>query len=353
MERDVLDVEPAEQLGREVEPGGRRGGRAGLVGVDRLVAPGVGERLRDVRRQRRLAGRLAVEPQQPAALAEVLEQLDRPVAPTGAEPPRRPRERPPRRRSRRLRSSSSTSPRGRVDRDPRGDDTRVVRDHELAPRELLGELREAPVPHLAGRPLVDEQARVVAPLERPLRDQLGRQLVVELGNLHPSGGHGTFRLWTRPQSSARRSVWPRPPRDASSPSDVQATLERAREQIEALADLAAQIESSLPGRVSDAVREGLKAEAHPGRPPHRRGARARRPDDPPARADGGRPPRRAPRPPRRPRAARRPDHVRLEGRRRPPRQARGAPRGEQGRDRLPHRRAPQLRATRQSTCASR
>jgi hypothetical protein len=47
------------------------------------------------------------------------------------------------------------------------------------------------------------------------------------------------------------------------PSDVQATLERAREQIEALADLAAQIESSLPGRVSEAVREGLKAEALP------------------------------------------------------------------------------------------
>jgi hypothetical protein len=47
------------------------------------------------------------------------------------------------------------------------------------------------------------------------------------------------------------------------PSDVQATLERAREQIEALADLAAEIESSLPGRVSDAVREGLQAEVIP------------------------------------------------------------------------------------------
>jgi acyl-CoA reductase-like NAD-dependent aldehyde dehydrogenase len=44
------------------------------------------------------------------------------------------------------------------------------------------------------------------------------------------------------------------------PSDVQATLERAREQIEALADLAAQIESSLPGQVSEAVRKGLAEE---------------------------------------------------------------------------------------------
>jgi hypothetical protein len=47
------------------------------------------------------------------------------------------------------------------------------------------------------------------------------------------------------------------------PSDVQATLQRAREQIEALADLAAQIETSLPGRVSEAVREGLRAEVIP------------------------------------------------------------------------------------------
>jgi hypothetical protein len=46
-------------------------------------------------------------------------------------------------------------------------------------------------------------------------------------------------------------------------SDVQATLQRAREQIEALADLAAQIETSLPGQVSEAVREGLKAEVIP------------------------------------------------------------------------------------------
>ena len=47
------------------------------------------------------------------------------------------------------------------------------------------------------------------------------------------------------------------------PGDVQAALERAREQIEALADLAAQIETSLPGRVSEAVRKGLEAEALP------------------------------------------------------------------------------------------
>ena len=47
------------------------------------------------------------------------------------------------------------------------------------------------------------------------------------------------------------------------PADVDAALERARSQIEALAELAAQIESTLPGRVEDAVREGVRTEAAP------------------------------------------------------------------------------------------
>jgi hypothetical protein len=47
------------------------------------------------------------------------------------------------------------------------------------------------------------------------------------------------------------------------PADVDSALERARAQIEALAELAAQIETTLPGRVEDAVREGVRAEAAP------------------------------------------------------------------------------------------
>ena len=45
--------------------------------------------------------------------------------------------------------------------------------------------------------------------------------------------------------------------------DVDAALERARGQIEALAELAAQLETTLPGRVEDAVREGVRVEATP------------------------------------------------------------------------------------------
>ena len=76
VERDALDVEAREQLRREMEPCGRRRGGAGVARIDRLVARGIGERLGDVRRQRRLAVRLAVQPQPPAALAEMLDQLD-------------------------------------------------------------------------------------------------------------------------------------------------------------------------------------------------------------------------------------------------------------------------------------
>lgn len=45
--------------------------------------------------------------------------------------------------------------------------------------------------------------------------------------------------------------------------DVDAALERARAQIESLAQSAAELESSLPTRVGDAVRDGVRAEALP------------------------------------------------------------------------------------------
>ena len=45
--------------------------------------------------------------------------------------------------------------------------------------------------------------------------------------------------------------------------DVDAALERARTQIESLAQTAAELETSLPTRVGDAVRDGVRAEALP------------------------------------------------------------------------------------------
>ena len=49
----------------------------------------------------------------------------------------------------------------------------------------------------------------------------------------------------------------------SQPADVEAALERARAQVEALALTAAELEATLPDRVGDAVRDGIRVEARP------------------------------------------------------------------------------------------
>ena len=47
------------------------------------------------------------------------------------------------------------------------------------------------------------------------------------------------------------------------PAAVDAALERAREQVEALAMAAAELESSLPTRIGDAVQDGLREQVLP------------------------------------------------------------------------------------------
>ena len=47
------------------------------------------------------------------------------------------------------------------------------------------------------------------------------------------------------------------------PAQVDATLERAREQVEALAATAAELEASLPTRVGDALQDGLREQVRP------------------------------------------------------------------------------------------
>jgi hypothetical protein len=47
------------------------------------------------------------------------------------------------------------------------------------------------------------------------------------------------------------------------PADVDAVLERARNQLETLAQSAAELQGTLPTQVADAVREGLRTEALP------------------------------------------------------------------------------------------
>jgi hypothetical protein len=47
------------------------------------------------------------------------------------------------------------------------------------------------------------------------------------------------------------------------PADLDATLERAREQVAALAATTAALEASLPGRVGDAVQDGIREQVLP------------------------------------------------------------------------------------------
>jgi hypothetical protein len=47
------------------------------------------------------------------------------------------------------------------------------------------------------------------------------------------------------------------------PAAVDATLERAREQVEALAAATAEIETTLPLRIGDALQDGLRAQVQP------------------------------------------------------------------------------------------
>ncbi len=51
--------------------------------------------------------------------------------------------------------------------------------------------------------------------------------------------------------------------ERTAPADVDAALERARDQIEALAAAAADLESTLPARVGDAVHDGLREQVLP------------------------------------------------------------------------------------------
>jgi hypothetical protein len=47
------------------------------------------------------------------------------------------------------------------------------------------------------------------------------------------------------------------------PAALDATLERARDQVEALAATAAELEATLPSRVGDALQDGLRAQVAP------------------------------------------------------------------------------------------
>ena len=171
---DSLEVEALEQLRREVQAGGRRRSRALVSRVDGLVALRILQRLGNVRRQRRLARRLALQPQPPAALAQRLEQLDRAEPLPGLEFARRAREPLPGAvLAKPLQQEHlGGAPTRALEPQTRRQHPRVVDDDERPFRKLARKLVEAAMPGRAVRALVHEQPRVVAPRHRVLGDQL-------------------------------------------------------------------------------------------------------------------------------------------------------------------------------------
>ena len=160
-----------------------------------------------------------------------------------------------------MRSRSSTSPRGESI-GIRAGTTFVSLTTTSSPRSSSGSsekrrCRTAPVDAL-----VHEQSRLVALRSRMLRDQLVRQLVVQLGDVHPittvtspaMDAEAIARAKARIEESAAGRV---------EPAQVDAAFERARDQVEALAAAAAELESTLPARVGDAVQDGLRAQVLP------------------------------------------------------------------------------------------
>src|SRR3954463_7249459 len=95
-----------------------------------------------------------------------------------------------------------------------------------------------------------------------LRDQLRGQRVVELGRLHPIATlplrSMTDDAIEKARERLRAAAEGRP--DAAA---VDAALERARVQIEELAQTAANLEGTIPAKVEDAVQDGLRAQVQP------------------------------------------------------------------------------------------
>jgi len=78
-----------------------------------------------------------------------------------------------------------------------------------------------------------------------------------------SGGHAIVALVDEDALDRARERLAEAAAGKAAPADVEAALERARSQVEALAATAADLEASLPGQVGEAVREGIRVEARP------------------------------------------------------------------------------------------
>jgi hypothetical protein len=246
-----------------VEPRGRRGRRSLLPRIDGLIALGIPKGLVDVRRKRHFARRRPLEPNEPATVADGLDELDGPERLAGVHSPARADESLP--------QAGAVQPLDEEDLhrasrrpakpEPSWNDPCVVEDEELT-GEQLTELREVAVLDRAGAPPVDEQPRGVAEFRWMLGYELRRELVVEKRGVHPTMRVASPSMDETALERAKQRI-SAAAEGRPSAAQIDAALERSKEQIEALAAATAELESTIPARVGDAVRDGLRAEVLP------------------------------------------------------------------------------------------
>ena len=199
-------LEPLEQRRREVQARGGRRHRAGVARVDRLVALAI-LRLRRVVRGRCRAATAAARgaPSAPAPATaprsprRACPRLPRPPRCASAAPPasamRAPTPAAPARSHHRLPSlirrpgAAAAAPPHRPPalrrpQQPRRNHPAPVH-HQTIPRpQKLRQLREPAILPRLRRPIQHEEPRSIPRLRRLLRNQLGRQLIVEEGSVH-------------------------------------------------------------------------------------------------------------------------------------------------------------------------
>ena len=103
--------------------------------------------------------------------------------------------------------------------------------------------------HPLGHAFVDQQARLVAARHGMLRNELRREVVLELPRFHPAPTVAFPSMDDGAMERAKERVEQR-----AEGAALDALLVRAREQVEALVAATAAIEQSLPGQVQEAVR---------------------------------------------------------------------------------------------------
>jgi hypothetical protein len=140
-------------------------------------------------------------------------------------------------------------------------DSRVVDDRQLVAEEIR-ELGEDAVLDRPGLSSIHEQARLVPSACRLLGDQLLRELVVEESSVHPARRVASSPMDVLALERAQQRIADAAARRPE-PALIEATLERSRRQIEALAEVAAGLEASVPVQVGVAVRDGLRTEVLP------------------------------------------------------------------------------------------